>query len=189
MIGRITRRTAKPGRTRHLLGCLCILAMSGCMLFSDNVWQPSYAGATLRNNNPCGSGGAKGLDIPLRNNVELWMHPVYIDRENRIAFAVHVPAGEPVRMVSDKARIEVASEVSLVPLEYQGPPPEITATDRPNAYTLAGRDKVYVFHVRTDQIKSNEFILTIPILKDPEDLEMVRVRFDRHRAVGYVGMC
>jgi hypothetical protein len=83
----------------------------------------------------------------------------------------------------------VAWDVSLEPLEYQGPIAEITRPDRPNVYTLPGRDRVYVFHVRTNQIQSNEFVLVIPILKNPDDLEMVRVRFIRHRAVGYVGMC
>jgi hypothetical protein len=167
------------------------LSLCGCMPFSDNVWQPSYAGATQHGNNPCGVGGAKNLDVPLSGGNELWLHPVYIDKANRIAFAVHVRSGETVQMVSDKARIEVGSDVFLIPLEYQGPGPlaEITRPGGQNGFTLEGRPKVYNFHVPTDQIKTNEFILVIPILNNPDELEMVRVRFNRHHSVGYVGMC
>jgi hypothetical protein len=91
---------------------------------------------------------------------------------------VLVAPGATLRVVSDKARIEVARELVLAPLEYQGPLKEIS-TSQQNTYELKGRPKYYNFKVMADDITADELVVELPIIIDSDrDLGMVRAQFD-----------
>jgi len=95
-----------------------------------------------------------------------------------LAAYVLVAPGATLRVVSDKARIEVARELVLAPLEYQGPLKEIS-TSQQNTYELKGRPKYYNFKVMADDITADELVVELPIIIDSDrDLGMVHAQFD-----------
>jgi hypothetical protein len=184
------RVTNPPMHRRGRSSAVAVLAfnflLNGCAIYTDHVWQPKYPGATVLKR--CPNGGPNAIDIQLTKDVLLTVGPAYIDRREKLGFSVLVAPGATLRLVSDKARIEVARESVLVPLEYQGPLREIVASQQ-NAYELKGRPKYYNFKVVADDITADELVVELPIIIDPDrDLEMVRVQFDRRTFHCVVGM-
>ena len=179
-------------RSRSSAVAVSVLAfnflLSGCGVYTDHVWQPKYPGATVLKY--CPNGGPNGIDIHLTKDVLLTVEPSYMDKREKLGVYLLVAPGTTLRLVSDKARIEVAGELTLAPLEYQGPQEEIS-TSQPNTYELKGRSTYYNFKMAADGITSETLVVELPIIVDPDrDLEMVRIQFDNrttHCVVGLFG--
>ncbi len=162
------------------------LLLSGCAIYTDHVWQPKYPGANVLKR--CPYGGPNPIDIHLTQNVLISVIPAYINRGDKLGFSVLVAPGAAIRLVSDKARIEVAGKLMLAPLEYQGPLEEIS-TSQPNSYELKGRPKYYNFKMAADRITAGTLAVELPIIVDPgRDLEMVRIQFDNRTTHCVIGM-
>jgi hypothetical protein len=156
--------------------------LSGCVTV-DQAWQPSYPGATeTRFHEASARGGAKTITVQLNEDVSLLLTPVSIDRKDGLRFSVVVAPGGTLWLVSDQARIESAQDVVPAPLQYQGAMEDIATDHQQGVYQLVGRTRGYSFVVPITEIKGDVFYLVLPILTDPDnDIDMVRVRFDRRR--------
>ena len=162
------------------------------MPFTDNVWQPSYAGAKPLGDfsNPCGAGGAKSLRAELNSKVAILLFPAKIDQGKTFGFEFELARDTTLEVLSNQATIVTSGkEAVLVPLQYKGDL-DIATNDPKVPYRLTGRRQYYPFEVRIDQIKANTFFLVVPIRIEGESTERtVRVRFDHRQALGYKSSC
>jgi hypothetical protein len=165
------------------------LILSGCTVFSENVWQPTYAGARQFKISGCGVRAPISLEIRLRDSSKLWVHPEYINRDDGLSLFLVPAQGTTPIILTDNVTIEASGNVLHVPLKYRGELKEVTSSDKPNSYRLDGRlHPGFAFQVRTDMIEEQFFTMEISILTEQQlDNQMVRVRFDRHRA--YIASC
>ena len=165
------------------------LLLSGCTVFSENVWQPTYEGARQFKISGCGVRVPTSLEIRLRDGSKLWVHPENIDRDDGLSLFLVPTQGTTLLSLSDKVTIEASGNVLHVPLKYRGALKEVTSSDKPNSYRLDGRVRPgFDFQVRTDMIEDQFFTMEISILTEQEhDNQIVRVRYDRHRA--YIVSC